>query len=135
MVQKKDSQSPAKLGELETEVMSIIWEKGEATVQDVKEALAPTRPLAYTTVMTVMSRLAEKGMLVRHKEGRAYVYTPADSQANVAGSLLRTLVQRFYEGAAANAIAHLLESETDLDEAELNRLEDLIRAKREEQQE
>lgn len=135
MKQQKGSEAPTQMGKLEADVMSIVWEKGETTVQDVKDALEPKRPLAYTTVMTVMSRLAEKGMLRRHKEGRAYVYTPVDSQAKVAGSLLRSLVQRLYDGAAATAIAHLLESETELDEAELDRLEDLIRAKREAQQE
>ena len=134
MTRQKGSQTPAQLGELESDVMSVVWEKREATVQDVKDALAPTRPLAYTTVMTVMSRLAEKGLLNRYKEGRAYVYTPADSQEKVAGSLLRSLVRRLYDGAAAAAIAHLLEAEAELDEAELDRLENLIRAKREEQQ-
>lgn len=123
------------LGELEAAVMSIIWDKGEASVQDVKDALEPTRPLAYTTIMTVMSRLSEKGMLNRRKEGRAYLYTPADSQEKVAGSLLRALVRRFYDGAAVSAIAHLLESEEELDEAKLTRLENLIKARREERQE
>lgn len=135
MAQRRDSETLARLGELEADVMNIVWVKGEATVQDVKDALEPTQPLAYTTVMTVMSRLAEKGILNRRKEGRAYLYTPADSQEKVAGSLLRSLVRRLYDGAAATAIAHLLESEAELDEAELDRLEDLIRARREAQQE
>ena len=112
--------------------MGVVWQKKEATVQDVKDALEPNRKLAYTTVMTVMSRLAEKGMLNRRKEGRAYIYSPADSQERVAGSLLRSLIQRFYNGATASAIAHLLETEDDVDEAELEDLEELLRAKREE---
>lgn len=113
--------------------MGVVWEKGKATVQDVKDALAPGRTLAYTTIMTVMSRLAEKGMLERHKVGRAYVYSPADTQEKVAGSLLRSLVQRLYDGASMTAIAHLLESEEIVDETELERLEALIQAKREQQ--
>ena len=111
--------------------MSVVWEKGEATVQDVRDALEPNRKLAYTTVMTVMSRLAEKRLLNRRKEGRTYIYTPADSQERVAGSLLRSLIQRFYNGATASAIAHLLETEDDVGEAELEELEELLRAKRE----
>lgn len=110
--------------------MSVVWEKGEATVQDVKDSLEPGRKLAYTTIMTVMSRLTEKGLLKRHKEGRAYVYRPADSQERVAGSLLHNLIQRFYKGATVSAIAQLLETEEDVDEAELDRLEELIQAKR-----
>ena len=112
--------------------MSVVWEKGEATVQDVKDALEPQRKLAYTTIMTVMSRLAGKGLLNRHKVGRAYVYRPADSQERVARSLLRNLVQRFYKGATISAIVQLLETDEDVDEAELDRLEELIQAKRRE---
>jgi predicted transcriptional regulator len=122
--------APKQLGDLEADVMNVVWQKREATVQDVKDALEPNRKLAYTTVMTVMSRLAEKGMLNRRKEGRAYIYTPTDSQEHVAGSLLRSLIQRFYNGATASAIAHLLETEDDVDEAELEELEELLRAKR-----
>lgn len=118
------------IGELEAEVMSVVWEKGRASVQDVKDALEPRRSLAYTTVMTVMSRLAEKGMLAREKEGRAYYYTPAATQEKVAGSLLQSLVRRLYDGATGKAIAQLLESDEQVDDAELERLEALIHSRR-----
>lgn len=120
------------LGELETAVMGVVWQQGQATVQDVKTALAPERELAYTTIMTVMTRLADKGVLTRHKEGRAYVYTATNSQEKVAGSLLRSLVQRFYGGVSAHAIAHLLAADEAVADEELARLEKLIQAKREE---
>jgi predicted transcriptional regulator len=129
---QNDESAPIQLGELEAEVISAVWAQGEATVQDVKDALEPSRKLAYTTVMTVMTRLADKGMLTRRKEGRAYVYTPAYSRKKVAGSLLQSLIQRFYKGATASAIAHLLETDEDVGEAELDRLEELIQAKRQE---
>ncbi len=121
-----------RLGELETDIMNVVWEKGQATVQDVKDALEPRRALAYTTVMTVMTRLAEKGVVERHKEGRAYYYTPVASQEKVAGSLLHSLVKRLYAGATAKAIAQLLETEDAVDDAELERLEALIRSRRKE---
>ena len=132
MKRQNEESAPKQLGDLEADVMSVVWDKREATVQDVKDALDPHRELAYTTIMTVMSRLAAKGMLNRRKEGRAYIYTPADSQEKVAGSLLRLLIQRFYNGATASAIAHLLETEEDVDQAELEELEELLRAKRRE---
>ncbi len=119
-----------RLGELEAEIMGVVWEKGQATVQEVRDALEPRRSLAYTTVMTVMSRLAEKGVLERRKEGRAYYYTPVGSQEKVAGSLLRSLVKRLYAGATGKAVAQLLEADEAVDEAELERLEALIRSKR-----
>ena len=118
------------LGDLESDVMRLVWEKGEATVQDVQRALEPRRPLAYTTVMTVMSRLAQKGFLQRRKEGRAYVYAPAASQERYAGSQLRSLVRRLYEGATGKAIAHLLETDDNVSPQELDRLERLIHARR-----
>ncbi len=127
----KEPGKPARLGDLETGVMRIVWEKQQATVQDVLEALLPQRALAYTTVMTVMSRLAKKGFLVRRKEGRAYVYAPASPQETQAGSILQALVDRLYAGGAAEAIAHLLETDDPVSEAELDRLEAMIRAKRE----
>ena len=131
MAKQKKLPKISKLGELETEIMGVIWEKGKATVQDVKDALEPRRSLAYTTVMTVMSRLAEKGLCERQKEGRAYYYTPVASQEKVAGSLLQALVRRLYAGATGKAIAQLLETEETVDDAELERLEALIRSKRE----
>lgn len=122
---------PPRLGELEAEVMGIVWEMGEATVRDVQRALRPQRSPAYTTVMTVMSRLADKRLLERRKEGRAYVYSPATARDKVAGGLLERLVGSLYDGASGRAIAHLLEADEEIDEAELERLERLIREKRE----
>lgn len=111
--------------------MAVVWDQGEVSVRDVRDALEPNRSLAYTTVMTVLSRLCKKGILSRRKEGRAYLYAPAASHKTTAGSMLLALVQRLYRGATGDAIAHLLETEDDVDEAELDRLEQLIRAKRE----
>lgn len=130
--QAKTKKTP-QLGDLEADVMSVVWERGEVTVQEVKDALEPTRPLAYTTIMTVMNRLAEKGFLKRSKDGRAYVYSPAASQEKLAGSMLRSLVRRLFGGQAHRAIAHLLETEEAVDETELEHLEKLIRAKRKRQ--
>ncbi len=126
-----DRPSPERLGDLEAEVMRVVWATAEATVEEVRSALDPTRGAAYTTIMTVMTRLADKGLLSRRKEGRAYVYASAASQDAVAGSLLRSVVGRVYGGSASRAIAHLIESDERVDDDELRRLEDLIRRKRE----
>src|SRR3954452_4729901 len=70
------------LGELETAVMEEVWRRGEATVRDVLDALNASQPRerAYTTVMTVMTRLCDKGMLVRDRSGRRDVYRPTVSR-------------------------------------------------------
>lgn len=72
----------AVLGELEHKVMRVLWaEREPMTVRAVHEALVTDKPLAYTTVMTVMDRLAKKGVLARESKGRAWEYLPVQSQA------------------------------------------------------
>ena len=119
------------LGELESEIMGIVWGLGEATVADVRVRLGEERA-AYTTVMTVMSRLAGKKLLRRRKEGRAYVYEATQEQSAMGGSLLHGLVERLYGGSSSRAIAHLIDHDPQVDDAELARLERLIRRKRRE---
>ncbi len=131
---RQEPGSPDRLGDLEAEIMRVVWDSTEATVEDVRRALEPTRGAAYTTVMTVMTRLADKGLLKRHKDGRAYVYRPAASQDAVAGSLLQSVVGRVYGGSTSRAIAHLIESDERVDDDELRRLEELIRRKRQDRQ-
>lgn len=110
--------------------MNVVWQRGDATVEQVRAALAPQRDPAYTTVMTVMSRLATKGVLEREKRGRAYVYRATSEQSEIAGSMLSTLVGRLYAGSPGRAIAHLIETEEEVSAEDLARLEELIRARR-----
>ena len=79
-------------GELESEIMKIIWERGEITVRDVHDLLAHKRPIAYTTVMTVMSRLARKKLLRRRKSGAQYVYRPALSNDEFVGEAIVSML-------------------------------------------
>jgi len=69
-------------GELQTEVMAAIWKLGEATVEDVRQAQPEVRRSAYTTIQTVMNRLAEREMLERELRGSAYVYRPRYAEAD-----------------------------------------------------
>ena len=118
------------LGDLEADIMSIVWEKGWTTVQDVKDALEPRRALAYTTVMTVMTRLADKGMLARQKKGRAYTYAPAIRSKKSQDRCFSPWCAGYMTAPPARLIAHLLENDDALEDTELERLEELIRAKR-----
>jgi predicted transcriptional regulator len=81
------------LGELELAVMESVWQRGQATVRDVHEDLAD-RGLAYTTVMTVMTRLAQKGLLEKQRDGAAFVYQAPLS----ADELLRSSVRDVLAG-------------------------------------
>lgn len=112
------------LGPLEADVMRLVWEKGEVQVEDVHQALLRDREIAYTTVMTVMSRLAAKGWLSRRKQGRAYLYRAARRREETAASTLQEWSRRFFGGRVMPAISFLLGSEQlSPDEvAELRRL-------------
>src|SRR6516165_7320611 len=97
------------LTEQELEIMKIVWEQEHATVRDVYEALLKRRKVAYTTVMTMMKILEQKGFLKRSQEERAYVYRPAQPQRQVVGAMVREFVNRVFNGSAQPLLVHLVE--------------------------
>ncbi len=81
------------MGPLETAVMQRLWDKNAPqTVRDVQEDIATEREIAYTTVMTVMDNLHKKGLLTRSRHGRAYIYSPKESQEEYTASLLEDVL-------------------------------------------
>jgi predicted transcriptional regulator len=115
------------LGETEMEVLHHVWDLGEATVADVRERILEDRDVAYTTVMTVLKKLAEKGYLTYHKEGRSYVYEPAQSPDAVQHSLLRRLMEKVFKGSPTALVQTLVQRE-DLTDAERRDIKDIIDA-------
>lgn len=99
------------LGPLESAVMDRMWARGEATVREIVDDIGRRRELAYTTVMTIMSRLHEKGLLVRQRDGKGYLYRPAFSRdehrARLSRELVRGLVDEFGDVALAQFAAEL----------------------------
>jgi BlaI family transcriptional regulator, penicillinase repressor len=91
----------------ELAVMKEVWQRNQATVRDVYEALREHRRVAYTTVMTVMNVLEDKGYLRKTKNDRAYVYTPTRPQQQVVGQMVSDFVERVFDGAAAGLFVHL----------------------------
>lgn len=116
------------LGPLEADVMQVIWERQAVMVQDVFEVLSSQRSIAYNTVMTVMTRLAQKGFLKRQKLGRAYMYYPTTTKAEVARGMLQYVVDKIFCGSKVPVISHLLEDKSISDE-ELNYLQALVKGK------
>jgi len=109
-----------KLTDVELEIMHVVWELDGGTVRQVHEILNQQRPLAYTTVMTMMKILEEKGHLTRRKEGRAYRYQPVCPKSQVISGMVDDFVGRVFEGAAAPLVVSLVKdkklSKKDLDE-------------------
>jgi len=100
--------------------MKVIWERERATVRDVYEALLERRKVAYTTVMTMMKILEQKGFLKKSQEDRAYVYRPAQAKRQVIGAMVRDFINRVFNGSAEPLLVHLVEehhlSQKDLEE-------------------
>ena len=95
------------LAPLELDCMNALWRLGEATVRDIHAALAITRPRAYTTIMTILDRLAQKGVVERQKSGRAWLY-----KANLSADQARThavarLVEGFFQGSTEALASHI----------------------------
>ena len=87
--------------------MKVVWQKDEATVRDVYEALREARPIAYTTVMTMMRILQEKGYLTRVAHEKAHVYRPAKPRQQVIGGMVRDFLDRVFDGASDALLVHL----------------------------
>jgi predicted transcriptional regulator len=111
-------------GELQTQIMSAVWRLGNATVEQVRVALPPRYRGAYNTVQTVLNRLAERGLLSRHKVGNAIEYRPRISEADyLSRSISQTLAGASMDARQA-ALARLI---GDLGDEELEDLQQLAR--------
>jgi BlaI family penicillinase repressor len=113
------SHDPAELGELERSILSIVWQIGTVTAEQVREEL--NRPLKDSTVRTVLRRLEEKGYLAHTVEDRTFLYRPAQSRQRVAGRAVKRIVDWFCEGSVEALLVGMVDSKV-LDRAELQRL-------------
>jgi len=116
---------PSELGELERNILSIVWRKSSITAEQVREELG--RPLKDSTIRTVLRRLEEKGYLAHAVENRTFVYWPAESRQRVAGRAAKRIVDWFCEGSVEALLVGMVDSKV-LDRAELQRLADRIAA-------
>ncbi len=92
---------------LELLCLRALWTLEEGNVSDVRRIVGETRPLAYTTIMTVLDRLVRKGRLSRRKSGRAFVYAPQDTRDSLRRAAVRELLEGFFDGSEAELLAFL----------------------------
>ena len=116
--------SEIRLGRLELQIMNAVWDKGKATVHDVKNALSRRKP-AYSTILTMMRKLEVKGYLEHEVDGRTYVYRPLISQQAVRQGVLGDLVERLFEGSTSLLLTSLVE-QNRISENELRQIRKLI---------
>lgn len=118
----------ARLADLQLAIMHVLWDRGRATVAEVRDALAPHRRLAHTTVGTMLARMEAAGYVTHRAEGRANVYRPLLRREQVSRSMVADLARRLFQGDVAEMMCHLLEG-CDVTPDELVRLKQLLRDK------
>ena len=118
------------LTDLQLAIMRVLWSGGEATVAEVVKALAGERPLAHTTVSTVLSRLEKRGVVECDRAGRQLVYTARVGRPEARKALVSSLIERVFGGDPAALVSHLL-TEHGMREEDVREMGRLVRKGRE----
>lgn len=113
------------LGELQLDVLRVLWSRGEASTAEIVTELSAGRPLAHTTVATVLSRLARRGLVEAERDGRQLIYRACASERTVRRGMVAGLVRRLFGGDAGALVAHLV-SEREMAPGDLSRVRALL---------
>ena len=99
---------PHRHTDAEMEVLQVLWKHGPATVREVNDEIAKTRFVGYTTTLKVMQIMVDKGSLSREEAGKAHVYAPVESTEKAKSDILADLIDRVFDGSAADLVLHAL---------------------------
>ena len=113
------------LTDAELRLMDILWDKGTATVGDVVDALPNRKSLAYSTVLTTLRILEQKGYVRHEKHGRAFVYHPVVNRRQASQNAVQYILSRFFDNSPELLLLNVLENE-NIDPLELERLKTLV---------
>ncbi len=116
----------------ELQIMKVVWDRGAATVKEVCDVISQRKPTAYTTVLTLMGILEDKGALTHVRAGRAYIYKPLLSRQQATRNQTHDVVVRFFDGRADKMIESILGSEMSAAE-QVSTLRNLLESRREHQ--
>ncbi len=120
-----------RLADLQMAIMQVLWDQGEATVAAVREALAPDRELAYTTVGTMLTKMEANGQVTHRSDGRVNIYKPAIKPDHVKRRMLTDLAERLFAGDVGDLVCCLLDG-VDVSPDDLAEIKRLIRRKEQE---
>jgi len=131
-MRKKPSLAP--VGESEMELLQLVWETGPASVSDIHQQTLESRQVAYTTVMSQLKKLADKGYLEFEQVGNAYIYSAARRPHEVRHSLLTNILDKVFKGSAVELVESLVKNEslTGEEYAEMRRMIDEMELKQQE---
>lgn len=114
-----------RLGDLQLKILQVLWDRGEAAVSMVHDALGGSRAFAYTTVATMLRKMEVRKLVTHREEGRMYIYRAMVGAAEVSRSVSDHLVNRLFDGSVTEVVNHLLTTR-EVTKAELNELEKMI---------
>ena len=95
--------------EVELEILQVLWEHQPATVREVVEVLNQTRPRAYTSILSMLNIMFDKGLVTREMQGRAHVYRATEAREKTLGGVVKDLLGRAFQGSTASLITQVLE--------------------------
>ena len=113
------------LTELQTSILRLLWQRGEASVAEIWEELYPGRGLAQTTIATIVARLQRRGILARRNRDRQFVYRALVTEPDVQHSMVKELTERLFGGDVTALVSHLL-SDRDMTPGDLARVREMI---------
>ena len=116
-----------RLGDLQLQIMKILWDKHQASVSEIHQILSNTE-LAYTTIATMLRKMEVKGLVDHVVEGRSFLYRPLINENEVTQNMAEDVLNRVFEGSLADMVSHLL-TRHEVSPGELERLEKLIQEK------
>ena len=114
------------LTELQLSILRLLWQRGEATVAELWEALYEERRLAQTTVATLVARLQRRGIVARRTRDRQFLYRATITEADVRHSMVSELTERLFAGDRTELVNHLV-SASDMSPGDLARLKQILR--------
>jgi BlaI family penicillinase repressor len=118
------AKTTAKLGEVQLQIMQVLWQRGQATAREITDELNRRKPIAHSTVQTLLRKLETKGAVTHKIEDRTFVFVPVREETEVATTATRDLLARLFDNSVSGLVAHLLKHEkiSRRELAELRRL-------------
>lgn len=119
------AKSTPKLGKVQLQIMQILWQRGEATARKITDELSHTKPIAHSTVQTLLRKLETKGAVTHEVQERTFVFKPVHQETEVTTSATRDLLTRLFNNSVYGLVAHLIQHEK-ISPEEMQRLRQLI---------
>jgi len=118
------AKTTAKLGEVQLQIMQVLWQKGAATAREITDELSRRKPIAHSTVQTLLRKLETKGAVTHEMQDRTFVFRPVRQETEVTTTATRDLLARLFDNSVSGLVAHLLKHEkiSRKELAELRRL-------------